>query len=73
MFNGYNMMGGWFGGGFGVLVFLAALILFVTWIIRGFGVDKKSADSALEILRQRYAKGEISKEEFEEKNKELIK
>ncbi len=28
-------------------------------------------DSALEILRKRYARGEISKEEFEEK-KELV-
>ena len=28
-------------------------------------------DSALEILRQRYARGEINKEEFEGKKKDL--
>jgi putative membrane protein len=28
-------------------------------------------DSALEILRQRYARGEINKEEFEVKKKDL--
>ncbi len=72
MFNGYNMMG-WFGGGFGMLIFWVVLILFVIWAIRELGGDKKSDNSALEILRQRYAKGEINKEEFEAKRLELMK
>jgi uncharacterized membrane protein len=35
------------------------------------GRDSRATDSALDILRQRYARGDISKEEFEAKKKDL--
>jgi putative membrane protein len=33
--------------------------------------DSSKADSALEVLKKRYARGEISKEEYEEKRKDI--
>jgi putative membrane protein len=53
---------------FWVLV-IAALVLGVRWLL---SQDKeRRGDSALEILRQRYARGEINKEEFEAKRRDL--
>ncbi len=34
---------------------------------------KMNSDSAINILKDRYARGEIGKEEFEEKKKDLLK
>jgi len=48
---------------------IAAIILGIRWLL---GQSKRSQpDSALEILRQRYARGEINNEEFEQKKKDL--
>lgn len=59
-------------GGFWMLIFWAAFITFIIWIVRevvGKKADEKS--KALNILKERYAKGEIDKKEFEEKKKDL--
>ena len=68
------MMGG-FGMGFGGILWIAiiALIVFLVW--QHLRQDKNlggSKNSPLEILKQRYAKGEINKEEYEEKKTDLI-
>ena len=68
------MMGG-FGMGFGGILWIAiiALIVFLVW--QYLRQDKNLGDSQnspLEILKQRYAKGEIDKEEYEEKKRDLI-
>ncbi len=68
------MMGG-FGMGFGGILWIAiiALIVFLVW--QYLRQDKNLGDSQnspLEILKQRYAKGEIDREEYEEKKRDLI-
>lgn len=56
-----------------VLIWLLPIILIIgiiDWLFSS-DHDKEINDSSLEILRERYAKGEISKEEFEEKKRGL--
>lgn len=68
-FNGYgNMMGnfGWGGLIIGFLLFILVIAV-VIYAISSFNRPHNvaSIDSAMEIAKQRYAKGEITKEEFE--------
>lgn len=67
---GYGMMGGWgiLGLIFWIIV-LIGLVLLIKYLWEG---GAKREESALEILKKRYARGEISKEEFEEKKKDLL-
>ena len=41
-----------------------------TWL--GGQPRSEHAESAIELLKRRYARGDISREEFEEKKKELV-
>ncbi len=52
----------------GWLVVLAALVGAVWWLARRFGTRE---DEALEELRDRDARGEITREEFEAQRKDL--
>ena len=59
---------------FKILV-LSALILLIIWLykqIKGPQAQESALiESPLDILKKRYAKGEIDKKEFEEKKKDL--
>lgn len=73
------MMGLWGLVGYVLMVaFLAvgivALLLWLkSWLEQGrLGSASREPESALEILKKRYARGEISKEEFEEKRNDLL-
>ncbi len=70
----YGHMFGWGLGGIMMLVFWAAVVLFIVWAVkeaRRGGSDDARSKSALDILKERYAKGEIDKKELEEKRKDL--
>lgn len=64
------------GGGVMMIIWwvliLVGIILLVKWIVDQKTGTRKEDDSALELLKRRYAEGEISKEEFEEKKKDLV-
>lgn len=62
-----------------MFLFWIAVIVAILFLIRWLVVSTRhrmerkagSTDSALEILKIRYAKGEINKEEFEQKKRDL--
>jgi putative membrane protein len=74
---GHNQMmwgiGAWWMAIFWVLVIIGIFFL-VKWLVeQGKGNRNKAIgeDSALEILKKRYARGEIDQKEFEQKKKDL--
>ncbi len=83
--GGWGMMGSGMWGGFGwmwlmpifMIIFWGLVIWGIVALVRGLsgsrGSDSASSrpDSALEVLKKRYARGEIDKKEYEEKKKDL--
>lgn len=73
----HPMSGMWGAWGIGMMLMMlvfwglviVGLVLGIRWLVSQ-GKESRS-DSALEILRQRYARGELDKEEFEAKRRDL--
>ena len=74
MMGGWGM--GWFGGIFMIvfwILIIVALVFLIRWLIQSTGRDKSvgSGGRALDILKERYARGEINKAEFEQMRRDL--
>lgn len=74
--NGYGMMRWGFGGWIMGLLFLIIIIAVVFVIVFSFRnkntlTGSSGNETPLEILKKRYAKGEITKKEFDEMKKDL--
>lgn len=73
----YGMM----GGGWGILMMMISMVIFWGIIIAGIVLlvrfifpqsGFKASKDALEILKSRYARGEIGREEFEAKKRDIM-
>jgi putative membrane protein len=85
-YTGYEHMFGW--GIFGLLLMVLIWVIVISIVVRivarivggprygGHGWrhwrPMAHGDSALNILNERYAKGEINKDEFEQKKKDIL-
>jgi len=73
---GYGFSGGWLGwlGPVLMVVFGAAVIVGIVFLIRWLisrSSPAEKEDSALDILKRRYARGEISGEEYQMMKEDL--
>lgn len=71
-----NMMDGQYGGwGFGMMLiwmlFLIAVVVGVVYLIRSHGTHSHHRTDPLDISKERYAKGDITREQFEQLKKDL--
>ncbi|MBU0587699.1 MAG: SHOCT domain-containing protein [Gammaproteobacteria bacterium] len=81
MMDGFGMPGG-FGFGFGGLfmilwwvIIIVGILALVRWMSKSSGSDRSASStskSAMDILKERYARGEIDAQEYQKIKRELM-
>ncbi|MFH1591122.1 MAG: SHOCT domain-containing protein [archaeon] len=66
-FGEYSML-----GGFGMIVFWAAFIWLIVWLIIKNNNQENHTNTPLQIAKERFARGEISKKQYEDMKQELV-
>jgi putative membrane protein len=66
--HGWAMGWGWIIG----IIFLIVIVWVIVRFINQGKIDQSRSKSPLDILKERYAKGEIDKEEFEQRKIDLL-
>ncbi len=74
-FGGHDWGMGW-GMFWGWIIGLLVLAVIIWIVVRALNQNNRShrsgSNSALDILKERYARGEIDKNEFDERRKDLM-
>jgi putative membrane protein len=81
---GRSMMGDWGMGWFGMIMMLlfwvliiAGIVILIRWMVQKTSSRNRSnigtGSQAMDILKERYAKGEISQDEFESMKKDILR
>lgn len=74
-------MNGWFGMWIWPLLVIVLIVVLILYLGKGYsgrnsrgsaGDTHAPSETALDIVKKRYAKGEISKEEFEQMKKDIL-
>ena len=74
MMGDWGYHGGWLGMGIGMIVWVAVVALVIWLIVRAFsGRAGGGGESAEELLRRRFASGEIDAEEYQKRLEVLRK
>ena len=71
--GGYGLFGGFFMIIFWVLV-IVGVVLLIKWMVdqSAHGHRPPAQDRSMEILKERYAKGEVTKDEFDKMKNDLM-
>ncbi|HMB16068.1 MAG TPA: SHOCT domain-containing protein [Pelovirga sp.] len=74
-------MMGWFGqggygmghgfGGFAMMLFWLVIIVAGIWFVKTLSTGKAQNDSPMDMLKKRYAKGEITKDEYDRMKRDI--